>query len=98
MFLQKAWEEETTAFLRDLRGGPDFRQKFISVLSRMTEDEWSILKKKVLELAREAREVREDSAEKRSPRESGTGNNPPEGGGSYYEQRGKDFANAEKAR
>ena len=53
MFLQRSREDEIAAFLNDLRGGPDFRQKFISVLSRMTEDEWAILEKKVLELAQE---------------------------------------------
>lgn len=67
MFLKKTREEEIAAFLSDLRGGPDFRQKFISVLSRMTEDEWAILEKKVLELARE---VQRDSAEKQAREEA----------------------------
>lgn len=60
-------EEEIAAFLSDLRGGPDFRQKFISVLSRMTEDEWAILEKKVLELAQE---VQKDSAEKEARKDA----------------------------
>lgn len=60
MFLAKTRDEEIAAFLNDLRGGPDFRQKFISVLSRMTEDEWAILEKKVLELAQEVQEKEED--------------------------------------
>lgn len=67
MFLEKTREEEIASFLNDLRGGPDFRQKFISVLSRMTEDEWAILEKKVLELAQE---VQRDSAEKQAREEA----------------------------
>ena len=59
MFLQRSREDEIAAFLNDLRGGPDFRQKFISVLSRMTEDEWAILEKKVLELAQEFQKEKE---------------------------------------
>lgn len=66
MFLQKTREEEIAALMHDLRGGPDFRRKFISALSRMTEDEWTILEKMVLELARE---VQEDSAEKEARKE-----------------------------
>ena len=60
MFLAKTREEEIAAFLSDLRGGPDFRQKFISVLSRMTEDEWAILEKKVLELAQEVQRDKDE--------------------------------------
>lgn len=60
MLLQRGREEEIAAFLSDLRGGPDFRQKFISVLARMTEDEWAILEKKVLELAQEVQKDREE--------------------------------------
>lgn len=60
MFLQRSREDEIAAFLNDLRGGPDFRQKFISVLSRMTEDEWAILEKKVLELAQEFQKEKEE--------------------------------------
>lgn len=61
MFLAKTRDEEIAAFLSDLRGGSDFRQKFISVLSRMTEDEWAILEKRVLELAQE---VQKDAQKK----------------------------------
>ena len=60
MFLQRSREDEIAAFLSNLRGGPDFRQKFISVLSRMTEDEWAILEKKVLELAQEVQRDRDE--------------------------------------
>lgn len=61
MFLVKTRDEEIAAFLSDLKGGSDFRQKFISVLSRMTEDEWAILEKKVLELVQE---VQKDAQKK----------------------------------
>lgn len=54
MFVKKTRNEELAAFMNDiLQGDPDFRQKFISVLSRMTLEEWAILEKKVLELAAE---------------------------------------------
>lgn len=52
MFIQKSRTDEISAFLGDiLRGEPDFRQRFISVLARMTMDEWKILENKVLELS-----------------------------------------------
>lgn len=54
MFVKRARNEELAAFMNEiLQGDPDFRQKFISVLSRMTVEEWAILEKKVLELASE---------------------------------------------
>ena len=54
MFIHKTRTDEITAFVGDiLRGEPDFRQRFISVLARMTTDEWKILEAKVLELAEE---------------------------------------------
>lgn len=54
MFMRKTRTDEITAFVGDiLRGESDFRQRFISVLSRMTTEEWKILEAKVLELAEE---------------------------------------------
>lgn len=54
MFMRKTRTDEITAFVGDiLRGEPDFRQRFIAVLSRMTTEEWKILEAKVLELAEE---------------------------------------------
>ncbi len=58
MFVSKTRTDEISAFVGSiLKGEPDFRQKFISVLSRMTKDEWQILEKKVLELAEEIKKA-----------------------------------------
>lgn len=58
MFMPKSRTDEISAFVGDiLKGEPDFRQKFISVLARMTADEWQILEKKVLELADEIKKA-----------------------------------------
>lgn len=58
IFIHKTRTDEITAFVGDiLRGEPDFRQRFISVLARMTTDEWKILEAKVLELADEIKKT-----------------------------------------
>ena len=57
MFIAKTPGDEIAAFMGDiLRGEPDFRQRFIAVLSRMTADEWKLLERKVLELAEEIKD------------------------------------------
>ena len=44
MFIQKTRDEQLSAFFGDvLSGQPDFRRRFISVLSRLNEDEWKLL-------------------------------------------------------
>ncbi len=54
MFIKKSRDEEIAAFMGNvLKGEPDFRRKLISVLSRMTADEWELLEKKVRELLEE---------------------------------------------
>lgn len=54
MFIEKTRSDEIAAFVGDiLRDDSGFRQKFISVLARMTTEEWALLEKKVLELAEE---------------------------------------------
>ena len=54
MFVDPDEDEEITKFLGDiLSGQPDFRRRLISVLSRMTPDEWALLEAKILELAEE---------------------------------------------
>ena len=54
MFQPKTRSDEIDAFMKEiLRDDSDFRQKFISVLARMTADEWKLLESKVLELAAE---------------------------------------------
>lgn len=58
MFIPQTRNDEISAFMGDiLKDKPDFRQKFISVLARMTPEEWAILEKKVLELADEIKEA-----------------------------------------
>ena len=54
MFSELDEDEEITKFLGDiLSGQPDFRRRLISVLSRMTPDEWELLEAKIRELAAE---------------------------------------------
>lgn len=58
MFVRKSRTDEIAAFMGGiLQGEPDFRQRFIAVLSRMTPEEWAILEKKVLELAEEMKKT-----------------------------------------
>lgn len=63
MFIAKTPGDEIAAFMGDiLRGEPDFRQRFIAVLSRMTADEWKLLERKVLELAEEIKKAGPDGS------------------------------------
>lgn len=63
MFIQKSPGDEISAFVGDiLRGEPDFRQRFITVLARMTPDEWQLLERKVLELADEIKKADPDGS------------------------------------
>lgn len=58
MFIQKSRSDEISAFVGDiLRDDSNFQQKFISVLARMTPDEWKLLERKVLELAEEIKKA-----------------------------------------
>ena len=50
MFVELDEDEEITKILGDiLTDKPDFRRRLISVLSRMTPDEWALLEEKTLE-------------------------------------------------
>lgn len=54
MLQPKTRSDEIDAFMKEiLHDDSDFRQKFISVLARMTADEWKLLERKALELASE---------------------------------------------
>ena len=54
MFVEPDKDEEITRFMGDiLSGQPDFRRRLISVLSRMTPDEWALLEEKIRELSEE---------------------------------------------
>ena len=54
MFIKKSRDQEIAAFMGNvLKGEPDFRRRFISVLSRMSAEEWKILEEKIKEIANE---------------------------------------------
>ena len=56
MFIQKNRSDEISEFIGEIMSGePDFRQRFIAVLARMSKDEWKMLEQKVLELSTEIR-------------------------------------------
>ncbi len=58
MLIPRSRADEISAFVGDiLRGEPDFRQKFISVLARMTTDEWKILEEKITEISEEIKKA-----------------------------------------
>lgn len=60
MFIQHSTDEEIGIFMADiLKDSPDFRKALISVLARMTPDEWVILEKKVLSVAEEYQRQKE---------------------------------------
>lgn len=52
MFLEAAEDEEITRFMGDiLSGQPDFRRRLVSVLARLSPDEWALLEAKIKELS-----------------------------------------------
>lgn len=54
MFSESDEDEEIARFLGDiLSDQPDFRRRLVSVLARMTPDEWALLEAKIRELAAE---------------------------------------------
>ncbi|HMM32119.1 MAG TPA: helix-turn-helix transcriptional regulator [Clostridia bacterium] len=54
MFIKKSRDLEIAAFMGNvLKGEPDFRRRFIAVLSRMSADEWQLLERKIKEIANE---------------------------------------------
>ena len=54
MFSDPDEDEEITKFLGDiLSDQPDFRRRLVSVLARMTPNEWALLEAKIRELAAE---------------------------------------------
>lgn len=68
MFVQKNRSDEISEFIGEIMSGePDFRQRFISVLARMSKDEWKMLEKKVLELSAEIRNNDDEETEKPTP-------------------------------
>jgi len=63
MFTETAKEDQIFSFMGDVMSGePDFRRRFISVLARMTPDEWALLEKKAWELVEEMKKNRPQRA------------------------------------
>lgn len=58
MFTETAQEDRIFAFMGDvMHGDPDFRRHLISVLSRMTPEEWTLMEKKAWELVEEMKKA-----------------------------------------
>lgn len=58
MFLNTAQDDQLQAFLGEvMHGSPDFRRRLISVLSRMTLEEWAMLERKAWELVEEMKKA-----------------------------------------
>lgn len=54
MFVPKSRDQEIAEFMGDLlKGEPDFRRRFISVMARLSEDEWKMIEEKIREIAAE---------------------------------------------
>lgn len=54
MFILKNRDQEISEFLGDLmKGEPDFRHRFISVMARLNEEEWKMIEEKIREIAAE---------------------------------------------
>ena len=54
MFIEKTRTEEIDQFISEImQGEPDFRRRLVSVLARMTPEEWELLERKALELVAE---------------------------------------------
>ncbi len=58
MFTETAKEDQLLSFMGDvMHGAPDFRRHLMSVLSRMTPEEWALLEKKAWELVEEMKKA-----------------------------------------
>lgn len=58
MLRERSRNDELAAFFGDLlKSEPDFRHRLISVLSRLSVDEWELLEKKARELAEEIKKA-----------------------------------------
>lgn len=58
MFVETAQEDKIMSFMGDvMHGAPDFRRHLMSVLARMTPEEWALLEKKAWELVEEMKKA-----------------------------------------
>lgn len=61
MFVQRAKDEELSAFFGDiLSSDPDFRRRLISLLSRLDSDEWALLERMAAKLVEEMQKEKAD--------------------------------------
>lgn len=61
MFTETSKEDQLYAFMGDvMQGAPDFRRQLLSVLSRMTPEEWALLEKKAWELVESMKKASPD--------------------------------------
>lgn len=61
MFLQRTRDEELAAFFGDaLSGEPDFRRRFLAVLSRLSAEEWELLERMANKLVSEMKKEDQD--------------------------------------
>lgn len=61
MFRPKSRDEELAAFFGDLLSGePDFKRRFIAVLSRLSEDEWEMIEAMANKLVDELKKEKAD--------------------------------------
>lgn len=63
MFITKTWAEEIEGFVKEvLQEDSDFRRRVISVLARMTPDEWGLLERKAREIFEETKNASQEPA------------------------------------
>lgn len=64
-FIKKTRAQEIDEFISDImKGEPDFRQQLVSLLARMTPEEWQLLEKKAYELLDEMKKTSPTPAKK----------------------------------
>lgn len=58
MFVKKTRAQEIDEFISDImKGEPDFRQQLVSILARMSPEEWKMLERKAYELVDEMKKT-----------------------------------------
>lgn len=62
MFIQLTRDEELTKFFGDVSfGGPSFKKRFLSALSRLDEDGWKMIEQMATALAEAAKEEKKET-------------------------------------
>ena len=75
-YIQLSRDEELAQFFREVMKGedPDFRRRLLSVMSRLTTDEWALLEQMAWKLVDE---LRQDSGQEASSEEGKKNPGPP---------------------